>query len=369
MEEYILFAQDGSEKSLKILIFSQLAAGYALMDTIEGYGFAFEFVDYADVDDRPGLEIIVGRQVSDQVVRAVSVYRFSSGFSRQLMTASYTKLLTADMDRDGLENLFLIGPGQAEDSNAVAVLYDFQDGQMHRSAETELSAPADNLKRVTLGILEDGTPAVYATAARDEETLISDVLVADNGQLSGVMTGLETATLDNYYVYPEDIDGDGVMELPALQPISQETETFHHLVRWYSLSSDGIPVDKLYTYHNYNDGWYIRLHSDWSTGLWIDQTEDMFRFCLLPEEGTEPVELFAIMVLTGPDREEQAKQEGMIFLYSDDTEVYAATLGEQGADLPITEEQLKACFRLIRMDWNSEDNRGNTDEESTDPGR
>ena len=82
VDEYLAFATDNSEKPLKILIFCQLASGYVLMDTIEGYGFAFDFVEYAQLDDRPGLEIIVGRQVSERVARSVSVYRFSSGISR-----------------------------------------------------------------------------------------------------------------------------------------------------------------------------------------------------------------------------------------------------------------------------------------------
>lgn len=364
--EYLLFAQDSDEKKLKILIFSQLAAGYALMDTIEGYGFAFDFVSYADVDDRPGLEIIVGCQVSDQVVRAVSVYRFTSGFSRQLMTASYTKLLTGDMDQDGLVNLFLIGPGQAEGSNATATLYGFRNGQMQRSAELELSAPVDAMKRAALGILEDGTPAVYTTATRNDEMLISDVLIEDNGQILSILNGLETATLDNYYIYPEDIDSDGVLELPMLQEITQG-EKVQYLVRWFTLSKDGLRVDKLYTYHNYNEGWYLRFSSQWANWIRIELTEDMYRFFLLQEDTEEYAELFTILVLSGPDREEQARQEGLILLYSGDTEVYAAKLGEYGLARPITEEELKACFRLIRMDWNSEESWGENNEESIDP--
>ena len=36
VDECLLFARDNSEKPLKILILSQLASGYVLMDTIEG---------------------------------------------------------------------------------------------------------------------------------------------------------------------------------------------------------------------------------------------------------------------------------------------------------------------------------------------
>ena len=86
VDEYLLFAKGNNEMPLKILIFSQLASGYMLMDTIEGYGFAFDFVEYIPLDDRAGVEIVVGRQVSEELARSVSVYRFTSGFSQQLLS-------------------------------------------------------------------------------------------------------------------------------------------------------------------------------------------------------------------------------------------------------------------------------------------
>jgi hypothetical protein len=171
-DEYILFAKDHTEKPLKILIFSEIAVGYVLMDTIEGNGLAFDFVEYANLDDRPGLEIIVGRQVSDQVVRNVSVYRFTSGFARQLMSTAYSRVLTADFDENGKNDLFVIYPGQAEDSPAAATLYSFQDDQMLRCAEVTLSMPVDDLKRVQLSKLSDGTMAVFASMSTESKSII-----------------------------------------------------------------------------------------------------------------------------------------------------------------------------------------------------
>ncbi len=366
MEEYLLFAQASDEKSLKILIFSQVAAGYTLMDTIDGYGFAFEFVTYANVDDRPGLEIIVGRQVSDQMVRAVSVYRFSSGFARQMLTASYAKLLTEDFDLDGLENLLLITPGQAEDVPASAVLYGFRDGKMERSAEMALSSPVDGLKRVNLGNLEDGTPSVFFTSVRNEEGLACDVLFASEGQLCSAAMNVPIAILDNYYIYPEDMDGDGVTDLPALEEISQNEGDVRYLLRWFSLTLDGQQTDKIYTYHNLHDGWYLRLDASRVENLQIRQTEDQYHFTMVQEDG-EPMEILTIQVLSGPDREEQAKQEEYILLHRGDTEIYIALLADQGEEPWITEAELKENFRPIRVDWMAETNKGENNEESTDP--
>jgi len=111
----------------------------------------------------------------------------------------------------------------------------------------------------------------------------------------------------------------------------------------------------------------LRFPSHWAERIRIEQEEDVYRFFLFHEEDNEYRELFSVLVLSGPDREERAAQEGYILLYSGDTEVYVATLGEYGLARPITEEELKACFRLIRMDWNSDENWGDNHEESIDP--
>ena len=72
-EEYLLFAKGSAEKPLKILIFSGDGESYELLDTIESNGSAFDQVEYIRMNDRPGYELVVGCQVSDQVLRSVSV--------------------------------------------------------------------------------------------------------------------------------------------------------------------------------------------------------------------------------------------------------------------------------------------------------
>ena len=89
VEEYILFAKANSEKPLQILVFSRQEEEYILRWVMESRGAAFEQVEYAEIDEKPGLEMVVGKRVSDQVLRALSVYTFSSGAPEQLMSSNY----------------------------------------------------------------------------------------------------------------------------------------------------------------------------------------------------------------------------------------------------------------------------------------
>ena len=86
------------------------------------------------MDGAGGVELVVGRQVSNEVVHALSAYTFSQGTPETLLTANYSRFLTVDLDRDNLRELFLLRPG-ADGGNGVAELYDYRGGAMERSAE------------------------------------------------------------------------------------------------------------------------------------------------------------------------------------------------------------------------------------------
>ena len=93
-EECLVFARGSGEKPLKILIFAQVQNEYVLAGTIENNGTAFEQVQYVSFTGREGVDLIVGRQVSDQVVRPVSVYTLYQGRMEQILTTQYSRFVT-----------------------------------------------------------------------------------------------------------------------------------------------------------------------------------------------------------------------------------------------------------------------------------
>ena len=78
VEEYIVFAQGNSANPLQVLIFRQEEDGTCrLMEVIQSNGSAFEQVEYVQMDNAPGYELVVGRQLSDQVLRLSLIHIWS----------------------------------------------------------------------------------------------------------------------------------------------------------------------------------------------------------------------------------------------------------------------------------------------------
>ncbi len=352
VDEYLLFAKDDSDKPLKILIFAQLASGCVLMDTIEGYGFGYDFVSYAQVDDRPGVELIVGRQVSEQVMRSVAVYRFTSGFARQLLNTSYHEISTTDMNQDGVAELFVLTAGPSEKSAGTARLFTFHDGEMQRSAELPLSAPMSGFKMLENSVLQDQVPAIYVTSTADNQNLVTDIFIMDRGELTNLIGGITVSSLDNYYVFPEDVNNDNILELPRLIPLrpSDEGDAEEYAIGWYSLTSDLSEHGKLFTYHHYSQNWYLEVDEQLLEDLSVVKTENGTVFYY------DGQKLLTIVALTDADRIQQSQKPGCTILYGGETVIYVAILEESITHDEVIDSLIRR-FHPIRVELNTEEDR------------
>ena len=355
-EEYLLFASGSSEKPLQILVFGRTEEGYTLRETIESSGSGFELVEYVDIDGQPGQELVVGRQVSDQVLRSLSVYSFAGGNAAQLMTANYSKFVTCDLDTNGLTELVVIAPGATETDHAYGALYSFREGQMARSTEVNLSETDANIKRIMVGNLQDGVPAVYVASSVNESAIITDIFALRDGKFTNVSlsneSGTSIQTLRNYYIYADDIDNDGILELPSMMADENSTDdTGRYLVRWYAMDLSGAETDKMFTFHNLEGGWYLQLDEDLARSLHVTREGHRYVFSLLDEAGAESETIMTVYVLTGSKREDAATEEGKFIIFRGDEVIYAAFLEGAALDLGMDQESVVNSFHLIYKDW------------------
>lgn len=357
--EYLVFAKGSSEKPLKILIFSQEKGMYVHQITLDSNGSAFDQVEYVQMDGQDGLELVVGRQVSDQVLRSVTVYSFHGHEVHTLMSANYTKYLTCDLNGNGLKELMLLRPGQTDSDNGVAELYSIRDGLLERSNEASMSESADHLKRIITGKLQDGEPAVYVASTVGEHAIITDVFAMVDGTFRNVSfsneSGTSVQTLRNYYVYATDIDGDGVVELPDLiymtpMDVSRTAER-QYLIRWYAMRLDGSEVDKQFTFHNYVGGWYFQLNQQWVSRVTVEQSGYAYDFYIWDTGFTKAERMLTIFAYTGPDRENQAIENNHFVLHRTESVVYAGMLEDRAYDLGISKDDVINGFHLIQREW------------------
>ena len=357
--EYLLFAKGTQEKPLKILVFQKIDGVFTMISAVEANGSSYDVVEYVNMDARPGVEIIVGRQLSDQMLRSATVYTFAEGTLQQLISVNYTKFLTTDLNNDHNSELFVLRPGSSETDPGVAELYAMRDGEMFRFNEAPMSQAATRLKRIITGKLDGGNTAVFAACTAGDSALITDIYTILGDKLVNVSlsnasdTGIRT--MRDFYVFADDVDADGVVELPALIQMKPLTgtinEDMHHLIRWYSMTAEGLEIDKMYTYHNFVGGWYMQLDSSWAERLVVKHQGLQTDLYLWNEDFTETQKMMSVFAFSGDKREENGLSDGRIILHKTESVVYAALLSDIAAEYGYSPENAVYSFRLILKDW------------------
>jgi len=362
ISEYIVFAKGTSEQPLKILIFSNHNNQIQLMDTISCSGTAFEQVKYTRMDDKPGYELVVGCQLAVGVLRSVSVYSVQNETVVQLMSANYSKFLCNDLDEDGLGELFVLRPGVDDAAFGYAECFEYRRGSIERSPEVRLSSSVDSIKRVRIGNLQDGPVAVFVASAVGSDSLVTDIFSLTSNQLVNLCETNERDerinTLREYFVYGVDIDRDGFLELPSIvKQGNYDTDSggnvpsgSQHIIRWYSVSSNGEVTNKMYTYHNFLGGWYLQIDSDSAQLLSVTQQGNSYIFTV-PDVQQEKRLVMTLYALTGQKREEQALVDNRFVIYRTDSTVYAVKLEVSAGDYGISKDKMANAFHMIQNDW------------------
>jgi hypothetical protein len=275
------------------------------------------------------------------------------------MAVHYAKFVSADLDQDNSAEVMVITPGDSPEENALAALYWYSDGGMIRSRQAGLSEKSENIKRIMVSSLHGGKPAVYVASSVDEDAIITDVFAIRDGKFTNVSqsneSGTSVQTLRNYYVYADDIDSDGVLELPNLitmRPIRNSTSAEQqYLIRWYAMDLNGAEHTKRHTFHNYVGGWYLELEDGWAERVSVVQAGGTFWFYVWDVMFEKAELVFSLHVLTGADREEEADMDNRFVLHRTEGVIYAAQLESGAANYLITKEDLAPCFHLIYQAW------------------
>lgn len=357
--EYLLFAKGTQEKPLKILVFQNVDGVFTMISAVEANGASYDVVEYVNMDAKPGVEMIVGRQLSDQMLRTATVYTLADGKLNQLVSANYTKFLTTDLNNDHNNELFVLRPGSSETDPGVAELYAVLNGEIVSFNEMTMSQPVNKLKRIITGKLDGGNSAVFVASAVGDSALITDIYTVLDDRLTNVSQSNESntgiRTMRDFYVFADDVDADGVVELPSLidmKPLSGTmSEDMHHLIRWYSMTPEGLAVDKMYTYHNFIGGWYMQLDSSWAERLVVLHQGLQTDLYIWNEDLTDTQKLMSIYAFSGDRREENGLSDGRIILHKTESVVYAALLSDLAGEYGYSPENAVYSFRLILKDW------------------
>ena len=369
-EAVAFFRNSNDEKPLKIYVFTTSGEdGYRQADLIEGSGTGIYSISYQDLDSDGQLELAVGWKVTANQ-QVLEVYALRPDGARVLVQSDYVKYTSADLDQDQRKELVVFRTD--EEGHSVADYYNWQDdGVLTHQGSGRISMTMGELSsrgKVTLGVLEDQVPALFVTGVTDTTRAVTDILAVKNGELNNLVlsavTGVSRDIAMYRGLYPSDINGDGLTEVPEpvrLQSLRDEGLSYYR-VDWRTYDANGRAAVAERTYHNLEDGWYFRMPEEWVNRIWISrsltQDEAIVTFYILGADGVETEPFLRIAASTGSNREQKAVRGERFLLSRQSKTIYTGELLEANGSwrYAATADEVRQAFSLLAAsEWTSGD--------------
>ncbi len=202
--------------------------------------------------------------------RSVQVYDYEDGLLTSKYSDTYSTMFTADLERDGKNELILIRPGnQMKKASASLVSIDPESGEALETSGVALDESATEFVRVAAGYVGKETPAVFIDGLSGGQ-LTTEIIYSVDGQLRNPLylgeSGLIEKTRRPAGYTCTDIDLDGVIEIPTLSLFPGYSEdssgTKLYSTDWNIF--DNYSITKKYSsFYNIGEGYCFILPSRW----------------------------------------------------------------------------------------------------------
>ena len=280
-----------------------------------------------------------------------------------MLTAGCSQYELSDLDGDGLQEVFCIS-GSGSDSLATVECYDYREGELQRIGEQRLGFSYASLRQVQQGKLSSDCSGIIFSGVGTEGQLLLDVFTADESGLVAISPQQEILTslaIHSYYVYPDDLDGDGLLEIPQTRQLAafDDGSSAQWVIDWYGLEADGSCEREFTTFENFSENWYFVIPEAWNEGLTIKAADETTTVSTVSfyrlEDEESPQEIMTIYTLQGTERQTYAQEHSLTILLNDSETIFAVTLAAaEPWEGTVTMAQVSELFHYTRTGWSEE---------------
>lgn len=359
VNEAIAFFRTSGDKPLKIYIMKQEGSTFETVSVISGDGSAIESIRYADMNGDGMSELIIGWQMS--ALLHMTVYDIRGGGPAVLAEADYSKLFLCDLTDDGRSDVMVLRLSSAE-LPGDATLLSMGDNDEMISSSARLSSGLDSVTKVLKGKLNDGTQAAFIEGGIGNTGIVTDVFCWQQGSLVNVSlqpsSGASEGTIRTYKVYSTDINSDGIIEVPAPRVLETGKDKSYYAIDWYTFDLNGGTRAVFTTYHDFSDGWYMVLPSDWKDSVTVRREdavsgERTIVFSYMTGSDAPAVDFLKVYTLSGDNKKDRAAIDERFTLIVHGDVIYAAEILDAGMPITVDKTMVTSSFRLIYNDWST----------------
>ncbi len=329
--------------------------GWQTVQNLDAAGTDILNVDLCDLDGDGVTELCVGWSVATTTAHLMSVYQAENGMLTQRASEEYSEYIICDMNNDKVQDLGL-AVLSTETATSTLRFYTLEKGAVSLLGSIGLDGSVLSYGKITAAGITPQNTGVYLDVYKGADSMITELVYFKGGKLynpfAGSQNNVNIATLRYCDVPCQDINEDGVIEIPFMvplpgydktEPTEEDRDMTHYLLEWRGF--DGQLSDTVSTwFYNTKEGYYLEL-KDVPQGAFTAmynaaQNEYVFYEWKNNKAG-EP--LLAIKTF---DAAAFSQADDYGSLYKNETTVWGAKLFDKGYAY-MNFDELKYSFHLI----------------------
>lgn len=213
-EAFLLYRNTTDNRQAHIVYLTKENGTWKIKEDIETGYLGFHTFELTDLDGDGVKEAIVGGSVSIAGHdNQLTIYKLEKDKLTKTSELNYDALSIADYTKDQIPDIMAIAKKQ--DNTSAAGLYSYEKGTLKLLSQIDLD-PQGLFEHAVFGTLVGGEQALFADSGMGAHSMLTEIIVYQNGNLEKVGDPFDHVLLKEYPIYSRDINGDGIIEVGGM---------------------------------------------------------------------------------------------------------------------------------------------------------
>lgn len=272
-EAIVLYSDPIKDDLVYVTVFKFVNDKWSFVSTIKGRSSEIYSVDFADINGDGRFEILMSwsQVISGDTFapagmgsngeKLLTIYSYNGSSTTLLKNEAYSKLLVEDINNDSADELFILNisfTNQEKVTLGRVVAFD-KEYSIEQELKIQLTGMLDvfNIACDNYSINDETHTRIYIDGSISESGIITEVIDIKHNDLSISLPFYESnvsaqpLTLRDVRVYSQDIDNDGIIEVPVIEKLpggiklsaNDEEKTALNLTVWSEINNNELIVD------------------------------------------------------------------------------------------------------------------------------
>ena len=272
-EALVLYSDPIKDDIVYVTVFKFINDKWSFVSTIKGRSSEIYSVDFADINGDGRFEILMSwsqvlsgdtftpASMGSSGEKLLTIYSYNGSSTTLLKNEAYSKLLVEDINNDSADELLILNislTNQEKVTLGRIVAFD-KEYSIEQELKFQITGMLDvyNIVCDTYSINEEAHTRVYIDGSISESGIITEVIDIKHNDFSISLPFYESnisaqpLTLRDVRVFSQDIDNDGVIEVPVIEKlpggiklsVTDDEKTALNLTVWSEIRENQMIVD------------------------------------------------------------------------------------------------------------------------------